>query len=265
MQAVADNLTKLQRSKRIKLLRALSRFRLHTVKPIAIFRHSPGEGAGYFAHFLNAHGIPWVLVRLDAGDTVPPDVSPYSGFCFMGGPMSVNDDLPWIPPALALIKQAVSWGIPTLGHCLGGQLISKALGGTVTSNDTKEIGWGNVAVTPSKDAEEWFGHSTHFTSFHWHGETFSLPRGAMHLLSSQWCANQAYVLDGRHLAMQCHVEMTEEMVRAWAAEGAPEIASSPGPGVQESATILDWMGNKLPALTAVASRLYSRWSERLPR
>ncbi|HXC38738.1 MAG TPA: type 1 glutamine amidotransferase, partial [Burkholderiales bacterium] len=66
------------------------------MKPIAIFRHSPTEGPGYFSEYLDARRIPWRMVAIDAGEAVPADASDWSGLCFMGGPMSVNDDLPWI-------------------------------------------------------------------------------------------------------------------------------------------------------------------------
>ncbi len=117
------------------------------MKPIAIFRHARSEGPGYFATFLNEHAIPWVMIRIDEGDAVPADASAFSGLVFMGGPMSVNDDLPWIPKVLALIRDAYAKDIPLLGHCLGGQLMSKALGGVVSKNPVKEIGWGKVDVS----------------------------------------------------------------------------------------------------------------------
>ena len=107
--------------------------------PVAIFRHSPTEGPGYFAIFLEQQGIPWRLVAIDEGEPVPAAVDAYSGLCFMGGPMSVNDDLPWIENSLSLIRQAVAVDMPVLGHCLGGQLMAKALGGVVSANPIKEI------------------------------------------------------------------------------------------------------------------------------
>ena len=116
------------------------------MNPVAIFRHFPIEGPGYFATFLELHGIPWQLIRIDAGDAVPSDISAFSGLAFMGGPMSVNDELPWIAPVLALIRAAQVADMPVLGHCLGGQLMAKALGGTVSRNPVKEIGWGEVRV-----------------------------------------------------------------------------------------------------------------------
>lgn len=116
------------------------------MKPVAIFRHFPVEGPGYLATFLDSHSIPWQLIKIDAGEMSPASTDHFSGLVFMGGPMSVNDDLPWIAPALALIQQAVTNNIPVLGHCLGGQLMSKALGGIVRRSAVKEIGWGEVSV-----------------------------------------------------------------------------------------------------------------------
>ena len=86
------------------------------MKPIAIFRHTLTEGPGYFAEFLDERKIPWRLIAIDKGDAVPHSAEAYSGLVFMGGPMSVNDDLAWIPPTLALIREAVSGEIPVLGH-----------------------------------------------------------------------------------------------------------------------------------------------------
>ena len=126
----------------------------------------------------------------------------------MGGPMSVNDRLAWIPKVLRLIRAAVAADIPVLGHCLGGQLLSKALGGRVRANREKEFGWLPVARVDSPQTESWLaGLPPRFEVFHWHGETFSLPAGATHLLRSRYCRNQAFVL-GKNLGLQCHIEMS---------------------------------------------------------
>ena len=228
------------------------------MKSVAIFRHNVTEGPGYLAHFLDKRQIPWQLIAIDAGDAVPQDASAYSGLVFMGGPMSVNDDLPWIPQVLALIRDAVAKDIPLMGHCLGGQLISKALGAEVTRNPVKEIGWGEVRVSDNNTARDWFGDNQYFSAFHWHGETFSLPQGSTHLLSSAYCANQAYAI-GKHIAMQCHVEMTAEMIAVWSTEGAGEIASSNSPAVQSANEMKLQMIDKLPRLNSVAERIYSQW------
>lgn len=229
------------------------------MKPVAIFRHTRTEGPGYFATFLNENGIPWHLFKIDEGDAVPADPRDFSGLVFMGGPMSVNDDLPWIPPVLELIRQARDKDIPLLGHCLGGQLIAKALGGIVGRNPVKEIGWGEVSVAESAEARAWFGDTRSFTAFHWHGETFSLPQGATRILGSAHCANQAYAM-GKHLGMQCHVEMTEEMVGNWCDVGADEVqAALSSPGVQTVEAIQQNLPQRIAALNANAAALYSHW------
>jgi GMP synthase-like glutamine amidotransferase len=194
------------------------------MKPVAIFRHSITEGPGYFATVLDERRIPWRLVKIDEGEAVPSDPRTYSGLTFMGGPMSVNDPLPWIDPVLELIRAAVKADVPVLGHCLGGQLMARALGASVSRNPVKEIGWGEIEVTPGAAAERWFGPARRFLSFHWHGETFTVPPGAERLASSEYCENQAFAL-GAHLALQCHVEMTPELVRSWCQDWHKEVAS----------------------------------------
>src|SRR4051812_2337372 len=124
------------------------------MKPVAIFRTSRSEGPGYFATYLERRSIPWEIVPLDEGVSVPRDPRGFSGLVFMGGPMSVNDDLPWIAPALELVREAVRKDVPALGHCLGGQLMSKALGGAVRRNPVKEIGWGGGRVAGNARARE---------------------------------------------------------------------------------------------------------------
>lgn len=228
------------------------------MNPVAIFRHFHAEGPGYFATFLEARSIPWRLVKIDEGEPVPEDPRAFSGLAFMGGPMSVNDELPWIAPVLKLICEARKLDIPLLGHCLGGQLLSKALGGKVTRNRVKEIGWGEVTVSKNPIAGEWLGGLERFLAFHWHGETFSLPAGATLILSSPWCENQAWAL-GPHLALQCHVEMTEEMVRNWSRSGTKEIIRNPGPSVQSAEAMSANLAARVQALNGVADRLYERW------
>jgi GMP synthase-like glutamine amidotransferase len=228
------------------------------MKPVAIFRHFPTEGPGYLATFLDSHSIPWQLIKIDSGESVPLTPDGFGGLVFMGGPMSVNDDLPWIPPALSLIRHAVEDGTPVLGHCLGGQLMSKALGGVVERSPIKEIGWGEVRLADNPVAREWLGDRSIFEAFHWHGETFTLPEGSTLLFSSPYCQNQAFALDN-HLGLQCHVEMTEEMVITWCKTGAREIAASAGPGVESAEAIQTGLVERVSALNETADELYEKW------
>ncbi len=229
------------------------------MKPIAIFRHLAHEGPGYFAQVLAAQQIPSVLIAIDAGDAVPTCANAYSGLVFMGGNMSVNDDLPWIAQELALIRDAVAQDIPVLGHCLGGQLLAKALGGTVAANPVKEIGWGEVCAADNLAARHWLGELTAFQAFHWHGETFSLPVGATLLLSSAHCAHQAYSID-KHLGLQCHIEMTESMIQTWCEVGEAELAAAKNsPAVQSAKVMQAQASTYIPPLHHVADQLYAHW------
>lgn len=228
-------------------------------KTVAIFRFAKTEGPGYLASFLDEQGIAWQLIRVDEGEAIPASVDPFSGVVLMGGPMSVNDNLPWIAPLLQLIQEAVALDVPLLGHCLGGQLISKALGAKVTQNPVKEIGWGEVTVISNETAKHWFGEIESFNGFHWHGETFALPQDAIHLLKSRYCEHQAYAV-GKHLAFQCHIEMTGEMVNNWCEIGADEIAGAQSsPAVQSLEGVQQMLSLHCFFLNKVAKQVYAQW------
>ena len=229
------------------------------MKPVAIFRFSAEDGPGYFASFLARHSVAWRLFKLDEGEPLPVEPEEFSGFVFMGGPMSVNDDLPWIEPILALIRVAIKRNQPCLGHCLGGQLMSKALGGKVTGNLVKEIGWNKVQATESPLARLWLGDdAASLTTFQWHGETFSIPVGAERILTSDACLNQAFVI-GSSLGMQCHTEMTPEMVKDWCQDWEAENADPSLPSIQTPEDMLLATGENIVGLNRLADRLYGKW------
>jgi GMP synthase-like glutamine amidotransferase len=178
--------------------------------------------------------------------------------------MSANDNLPWIRPVLALIGEAAAAEVPVIGHCLGGQLMSRALGGAVSRNPVKEIGWGTVRVEAAPEAAHWFGGADEFLSFHWHGETFAIPDGAVRLASSRYCPNQAFSL-GPHLGLQCHVEMTPDLIRTWCHDWERELVGRAGASVQTPAQMLERVEERVGALHAIADRLYDRWTSGLKR
>jgi GMP synthase-like glutamine amidotransferase len=233
-------------------------------KQILIFRHFPTEGPGYFAEFLDRQGLAHRTIKVDESEPVPESIADIPGLVFMGGPMSVNDRLSWIPKVLHLIRTAVAADVPVLGHCLGGQLLSKALGGRVHRNRAKEFGWLPVMAEDSLLADPWLGDlPPRFEVFHWHGETFSIPPGATHLLRSRYCRNQAFVI-GKSLGLQCHIEMTPELVRNWARAGAGEIARAlPAASVQRPAQMLISLPQRTARLNRIADVLYSRWIQGL--
>jgi GMP synthase-like glutamine amidotransferase len=229
------------------------------MRPVAVFRFSRTEGPGRFGEYLQARGIPVRVIALDRGEAVPEAPREFAGIGLMGGPMSANDPLPWVEPLLGLLRSAVREGTPVIGHCLGGQLLARALGGTVTRAAVPEIGWHPVREAEPGAARAWTG-TPHFTAFQWHFDTFSLPPGARRLLTGDACVQQGYVVDERHLGLQCHIEMTRELVAQWCRDGAGEIERHAGPTVQSTAAILADLDARLGLLSAVADRVYDRWT-----
>jgi GMP synthase-like glutamine amidotransferase len=233
--------------------------------PIAIFRFSETEGPAYFAEWLDAASLPWRLIAVDQGEPIPVDPRAFAGIAMMGGPMSVNDPLPWIEPMLQLAREAMNAKIPVLGHCLGGQLLARALGARVTRSPVPEIGWVDVEAPDAPARDAWFGGRARFTTFQWHFETFDVPEGATRVLTNAFNRNQAFVVDDRHVALQCHVEMTPELVRAWCDSAAAEIE---GPGTsarQTRAEILGDLQARIDDLQAVADDVYARWARGIAR
>jgi len=231
------------------------------MKPVVIFRFSPTEGPGRFSEWLDAQDIPWDLVAVDHGEIVPADARAFAGIAMMGGPMSVNDDLPWNAPLLGLLRDAVAARVPIIGFCLGGQLLAKALGARVTRTATPEIGWGEVTV-PGSALRGWFGGRERFTAFHWHYEVFGLPAGASRALTNPFNAEQAFVLD-KHLGMQCHVEITREMVETWCRTGAKELPARSTAAMQSRDTMVSDVDSHVAELSAVADDCFAHWARGL--
>ena len=216
------------------------------MKPVAIFRFSPTEGPGYFGEWLDANGVPRRLFALDRGELVPAESRAFAGISMMGGPMSVNDDLPWSSVVLGFIRDAVSADVPVIGHCLGGQLLAKSLGASVVRTATPEIGWGDVDV-PDAASNPWFGHRERFRTFQWHYDTFGLPQGAMRVLTNAFNPEQAFAL-GKHVGFQCHIEMTREMVESWTASSGDELPAQSTGAMQSKADIFDDVDVRLAEL-----------------
>jgi GMP synthase-like glutamine amidotransferase len=233
------------------------------MKPIAIFQHVISDGPAYFAHWLIQAGLPYEVFHLYAGDELPPDISAFSGLGIMGGPMSVNDGLPYQAGQLDAIRHAIDLDIPVIGHCLGGQLMSKALGGTVGASPNVEIGWSELRLEAEEGAR-WFLGRRQVRQFQWHGESFSIPPGARHILAGDLCPNQAFVVGEKHLAMQFHCEVNEEKVRAWLYNDRQELISQ-SPGVQQANAILPTLATDISASQQIAADIYAEWVKGLKR
>ena len=176
--------------------------------------------------------------------------------------MSANDDLPWITAELHLIRKAQEVQLPILGHCLGGQLISKALGGKITLAPVPEIGWFRISPSRDHDAPPWLGELDYDTEiFHWHGETFSLPGSAVPLFRSRYCENQGFLL-GNTMALQCHVEMEATDVPAWL-EYYRDALPEPAMSVQDAEEMTRDIDLRVMRLQQFADRLYTAWIQAL--
>jgi GMP synthase (glutamine-hydrolysing) len=176
----------------------------------------PFEGVGLIAPALEAHGLSLEYADLYRPDAKLPEVEDAAGLIFLGGPMSVNDPLPYLKHETDAIVQAVERKQPVLGICLGSQLIARALGGRVYPNQRKEIGWFDIHLTEAASSDQLFsGMNPSETVFQWHGETFDLPARAARLASSEACANQAFRLGSNVYGLQFHLEVTPAMIADW--------------------------------------------------
>jgi len=224
---------------------------------VLAFRHVPHEGLGRIAPELARRGISLDYADLYQPGAAVPDPSRYDGLIFMGGPMSVNDGLPYLEQEARWIAQAVEARRPVLGVCLGAQLIAKALGARVYPSPVKEIGWFEIDWTGEAAADPLFaGAGPRETVFQWHGETFDLPPGARWLASSSACPHQAFCASSSAYALQFHLEVTPEMIADWCAQDA-----NCG-DLRQVAAPIDKAHNAM-RLAALARQVFGRWCDLL--
>jgi GMP synthase (glutamine-hydrolysing) len=151
----------------------------------------------------------------------------------LGGPIGAyeDDDYPMLRPILAMLEQRIASDLPTLGICLGSQLIARAAGARVYAGHGKEIGWAPIMLTEAGQRSP-LRHLSSTPVLHWHGDTFDLPRGAALLASSEMYAHQAFALGANVLGLQFHPEVTKENLERWYIGHACEIAAAPGVAVR---------------------------------
>ena len=201
---------------------------------VYVLQHVPFEGLGSIGPWLEARSARIGCTRLFAGDPLPR-LDGLDLLIALGGPMSANDEarLPWLAPGKGVLREAIARGVPVLGVCLGAQLIASVLGARVQRHAVKEIGWFPIHAVATPE------HALRFppacTVFHWHGETFDLPDGAVPLAASAGCANQAFQYRRHVMALQFHLEMTPDGARALVERCRHELV--PGPYVQTEAEL----------------------------
>ena len=201
---------------------------------IHVLQHVPFEGLGSIAPWLESRAASIGFTRFFEGPDLPSFKS-LDMIIIMGGPMSVNneDKLPWLVREKQFIRDAVARGIPVLGICLGAQLIASAMGAKVYRNPVKEIGWFPVRAVPAPAG--YFGIPKECVVFHWHGETFDLPAGAVRLAESDGCKNQAFQLNRNVIGLQFHLETTIESAAALIDHCRDELI--PGACIQSEAEL----------------------------
>ena len=230
-------------------------------QPVLILQNLTADGPGCLGTWLADKGIAFDVFNTEGGDAYPWSIAGYRALAVMGGEMSANDELPSLRQVERLILQAMDADIPVIGHCLGGQLMARALGAKVVASPKPEIGWRALQVADTPVARGWFGEPGERTVFQWHGESFGLPIGAEPLASSAACPHQAFAI-GRHLAMQFHVELDATKLAAWSASVDPSYLRLQGEhpvNVQTGAAMRAQAAAALPAQQRLAERLYGRW------
>jgi GMP synthase-like glutamine amidotransferase len=233
------------------------------MKPVLILQNMRHDGPAYLATWLGRQGIAHELVDASLGHPLPSSISGYAALAVLGGAMSANDPLPFLRGAEQLILQAMDQGRPVIGHCLGGQLMARALGARVAASPAPEIGWQPLEVMDTPEARAWFGAGPHHHVMHWHYESFELPPGARWLAKSDACPHQAFSL-GPHLAMQFHVEIDEPKLQRWLDDGDPSWADAlaqHGSTVQSKAGILAEAAQRMATHQRLADRIYGCWWE----
>ncbi|QHE84442.1 type 1 glutamine amidotransferase [Hydrogenophaga sp. BPS33] len=234
---------------------------------VLVLQHLFEDGPGFLGQWLDAQGIAWQVRCAEAGDRYPASVRGYRGLAVLGGAWSANDERPTLRQAEGLIREADALGIPVIGHCLGGQLMAKALGGRVERLQQPEVGWWPIAHNGSAMARAWFGDDTMPTVYQWHQDGFTqLPPGAELLASSAACAHQAFAL-GPHLAMQFHIEITPQKIATWLKEPGDAYAAKVlrhRDSVQDPASMTAATQRYLAGSEALADRIYRRWRSGWP-
>ena len=230
-------------------------------EPVLILQNLTPDGPGYLGTWLAEQGIPFDVFDTEAGDAYPWSIAGYRALALMGGEMSANDDLPSLRQAERLVLQAMDADIPAIGHCLGGQLIARALGAKVVASPKPEVGWQTMQVADTPAARAWFGAPGERTVYHWHAESFELPDGAELLAGNASCPQQAFAI-GRHLALQFHVELDAQKLAVWSASVDPTFVRLQGEHpatVQTGSAMRAQAVGALPAQQRLADRLYRRW------
>ena len=219
---------------------------------IHCFQHVPFERLGTIADWAQSKGHTLTVTQFYRGD-IPPALAEIDWLIILGGPMGVHEEsqYSWLTAEKRFIDRAIRQGCKGLGICLGAQLLADVLGAKIFSNGHKEIGWYPVTLTKAGLSSTVFqGFPSQFVAFHWHGDTFDLPSGALRLAESAACQNQAFIYEARVVGLQFHLELKRTDVQRLIRNCGEELTESPY--IQTTAQMLAQLVN----FTENRERLY---------
>lgn len=236
-----------------------------TAAEVLVLQHTIEDTPAYLGQWLDSVGVRWDVFCAEAGQAYPASVAGYRALAVLGGEWGANDDRPSLRHVEALIREADTLGIPVIGHCLGGQLMSRAFGGLVQRLPQPEIGWLPMQVSDTALPRQWLGAGGQAMVYQWHYDSFTqLPPGAQLLASSPACAHQAFAI-GPHLAMQFHIEITAQKIQSWLGDPGPVypaavqagIATVQAPEAMHASTRMHQNASQ-----ALADHIYRAWRAR---
>ena len=225
---------------------------------VRVLQHLAAEPSGLIGEALGVRGIDAECVRVFAGEGIPGDMSGAAGLVVMGGSMGVYEQqkYPFLADEIRLIEAALRAEKPVLGICLGSQLLASALGAAVGKGDHKEIGWFPVTLTEAADADRAFRDAERFFSaYHWHGDLFDLPDGAVSLASSARTQCQAFSYGENAYGILFHLEATQKIIEDMVRDFAWEL----GEEQIDHAAIIAQTREHLPELQRIGASVFQRW------
>lgn len=229
------------------------------MKHVIVVQHIQCEAPGTIAEVLEGRGIPVRTVRVFDAEPVPPETGEAAGLVVMGGPMSVYEQAryPFLRDETRLLEAALRAEIPVLGVCLGSQLLASVLGADVRPGVQKEIGWHPVWLSRAAvDDPLWKTAEPRFTGFHWHGDIFDLPAGAVSLASSELTACQAFRYGQNAYGLLFHMEVTEKIISDMVRDCSDELRQAAVNGGE----ILAKRSEFLPKLQELGPSVFGRWA-----
>lgn len=229
------------------------------MKQLTVIQHHASEDLGTFEPILVATGLSVCSIRVFAGEKVPAQIKDDDdGLIVLGGSFGVyeSEKHPFLRDEIRLIESALREDKPVLGICLGSQMLASALGAKVYKSGRQEIGWHSVALSEAGKSDALFGDAgNEFTAFHWHGDAFDLPGGAVSLASSAMTEHQAFRYANKFYGILFHPEATEEIINCMTRDFAEDAAEA-GSSRKE---ILQDTDEHLPGFQTIAGGIFNRW------